>query len=170
MKVTDCELIASQMTRIFSRASSAVHPKTENKYNQFVEDLPLAQEMQKDFLDVELKQLAASKQKVLVWGDNSQYEHFSKYVRPYADQLNIVGLTNRFLTSRTVLAARLFSNFDLTQYPPDDFPSVAADVVIIASMRDQSIIRQLRKMSSGEEFKLVRKFNYPIAIAYRKNP
>ena len=161
LRVKFSEIIASQLTRIFVRKDSMLHPEVESKYNGFTEDLPLVQQIQKDFIEEQIKQLESSKNKVLVWGDNNGYEYYSKYIMPYSDHLNIVGLMNRFAEVRAM------SNFGIMEYPPKEFTSLDVDAVIISSMRDKSILRQIRKMSRPDEFRLIRKFNYPIAFTYR---
>ncbi len=161
LKVKYCEVIASQLTRLFVRKTSKTHLGTGGKYASYEEDLPLLEEIQKDYITANLKELEESRKKVLVWGDIDGYGQYMKHIMPYQGKINIIGMTHRFASKRAA------TGFGIMEYPPSEFVSLSPDVVIIASMRDLSILRQIREMSSPEEFKLVRKFNFPVAIAYR---
>ncbi len=160
MKMVNCEIIASQLTRSFSRKSSKKNYENDGKYTQFEGDLPLTEELQKDFIVANINELEGSGKKVLIWGEPG-YEFFSKYIKQYRDKLNIVGLMTRYAH------ARVKTSFGFDEHPTSDFETLSPDVVIITSMRDVSILRQIREMSSFDEFKLMRKFNYPIAFVYR---
>lgn len=74
-------------------------------------------------------------------------------------------MSHRFAQSKVI------NSFGLQEYPAADFAFVSPspDVVIIAAMQGLSTLRHLREMSAPGEFKLMWKFNYPIAFAYR-NP
>ena len=160
MKMVKCEIIASQLTRLFSRKSSKKNYENDGKYTHLEADLPLTEELQKDFIAANINELEGSGKKVLIWGEPG-YEFFSKYIKQYRDKLNIIGLMTRYAHSKVK------TSFGFDEHPTSDFATLSPDVVIITSMRDVSILRQIREMASPEEFKLMRKFNYPIAFVYR---
>jgi hypothetical protein len=219
MKTAMCENIAAELTRVFVRENSKTHNRKAGKYADFKEDIPLIQEMQNDYIAANMKELAKSDKTVLVWGDVG-YSHYLKYIAPYKDDVDIIGLTSGNialrppaappaasgspqaaqaevkvqsnsgiikdsikhaithvtpgnilgLTGAAVSMLKKKKTTDIREHSPNDFPSMAPDVVIIASMRDYSILRQIHEMSSPGEFELVRKFNYPVAFAYRTPP
>ncbi len=97
--VTMCETIASQLTRFFVRESSGRQAAAGGKYADINNDIPLMEALQNDFVAANLKELAQSKKKVLVWGDYG-YADYLKYIAPHQEGLNIIGLTNRALAAR----------------------------------------------------------------------
>jgi hypothetical protein len=163
LKALECGNIASQMTRFFVKENDRRIPGDDDRYIGFKEDVPLVERMQKDFVAANINEIAASGKKAFIWGDPG-YETYSRFIAPYRDKLNIVGMSHRFAQSK------ILTGFGITEYPTGDFQSVspAPDVVIIAAMQDLSSLRFIREMSAPGEFELMRKFNYPIAFAFRK--
>ncbi|MEK7880999.1 MAG: class I SAM-dependent methyltransferase [Deltaproteobacteria bacterium] len=163
LKVADSDLVASQMTRLFVRSGDAERPAPGGKYGRYNEDVRLMEQAQNDFVEVNMKELTGSGKKVLLW-DDSGYQIFSKYMERYRENINIIGSTHRFARSKVKTGPGQY------EYPPQDIRSLRPDVVIIASMRELSALRQIKEMSAPGEFELMRKFNYPVAFAYRTPP
>ncbi len=161
MKMVECDVVTSQLTRFFSRKGYKEGDTGDSKFTHFEADIPLIEELQKKFISENVNELEDSGKKVLIWGEPG-YEFFSKYINQYRDKLNIIGLMTRYAH------AKVKTGLGFYEHPTSDFADLSPDVVIITSMRDVSILRQIREMASHEEFKLMRKFNYPIAFVYRK--
>ncbi|MFZ3072045.1 MAG: hypothetical protein WA162_02235, partial [Thermodesulfobacteriota bacterium] len=134
-----------------------------NKYGGYNEDVSLMEQAQNDFVEVNMKELNGSGKKVLLW-DDSGYRIFSKYMERHCKNINIIGSTHRFAQSKVHTGPGQY------EYPLQDIESLRPDVVIIASMQELSALRRIKEMSGPGEFELMRKFNYPVAFAYRTPP
>ena len=138
LKVADSDLVASQMTRLFVRSGDAERPAPGGKYGRYNEDVRLMEQAQNDFVEVNMKELTGSGKKVLLW-DDSGYQIFSKYMERYRENINIIGSTHRFARSKVKTGPGQY------EYPPQDIRSLRPDVVIIASMRELSALRQIKR-------------------------
>jgi hypothetical protein len=162
LRAISCNITASQMTRIFVKKGFEAFKSTEEPYIHYENDISLIPEMHKDYIRDQVENLVKSNKKVVVWGDmDSEYTQFRTYVEPFAEGLSILGLTHRIVEDKSNVLG-------LIQDKPERVIGLKPDVVIIASMRYKSILRQIREISDKDEYTLVRKFNYPVAFAYRK--
>lgn len=159
---TACDLIADTVTRIFERPRPGLAaPIAKGKYASFEQDAPLVEALQQDFLADLVAEIGKKKAKVVVWGDPG-YQFYSQYIAPYWDRLNIIGMTQRFAVQRNA------TGYGYMEYPVADIPSLSPDVVIFASMRFSSYLRELKELTgSSKSFTRVRRFAYPIAAAFR---
>ena len=161
LKVFSCDITASQMTRIFVQDG---HPSLNDVKGPFIHhdnDVSLITDLQESYIKTEVQDIIASGKTVVVWGDpDSEYTHFKNYIEPHTQGMTILGLTHRFAENPCKV-------LNMTHDAPERMLAQKPDVVIIASMRDKSILRQMREMAEPGEYTLVRKFNYPIAFAFR---
>lgn len=164
LNVLSCGITASQMTRIFVKPG---HPGLKDAKGPFINydnDVALVTDLHADYIKSEVAELVASGKSVVIWGDpDSEYTQFKNYIEPHAQGLKILGITHRFAENPCKVIG-------MTQDSPERSIAQKPDVVIIASLRDKSILRQMREMAETGEYALVRKFNYPIAFAYRVTP
>jgi hypothetical protein len=161
LNVLSCDIMASQMTRIFVKKG---HPGLKDANGQFIHydnDVSLVTDLHEAYIKAEIHDLTVSGKNVVIWGDpDSEYTHFKHYIEPFSQGLNIMGLTHRFVENPCNV-------YGMEQDAPERMIAKKPDVVIIASMRDKSNLRQIRELAEPGEYALVRKFNFPIAFAFR---
>jgi len=172
MKVKDCQLIGAQLTRVFARSESKAHQKTEARYADFTEDVPLVEAVQEDYIKEHLRGLKGADKRVVIWGDPG-YEHYYKHIAPHIDGIKVIGFTNRWVMGgvrgfvHRIITGIKSAVSDYKEYPPDDIAKISPDVIIITSMLDKSILRQIKEITGTGKYKVAKRFNYPVAFVYR---
>lgn len=90
------------------------------------------------------------------------YAAFNEYFRDDGDRMNIVGMTNRLLTQKGA------TPYGHMEYPVKNFLEAKPDVIIMASMRYKSFLRELYEMvPDGKSYRRVERYNVPVAFVYR---
>lgn len=148
------------MTRIFARQDSNV-PTKKCKYGDFSDDVSLVKYVQEDFIKEKLDELTAGKAKVVVWGEGG-YAEYSEHVAPLWDNLDIVAMTHRLVTSEGI------NQFGYREVPVAELAKINADCIIVASNRFHSIHREIKEITEGSgKYQRVQHYSLPIAFIYR---
>ncbi|NLW87045.1 MAG: class I SAM-dependent methyltransferase [Planctomycetes bacterium] len=160
LRVLSADLVASQLTRTFVRTASKTYGAATGRYARFTKDSPLVEQAQKDFIAEQIKSIGATT--CVVWGD-AGYSAFNQHVLPHLNGVKIAAVTNR-------QAGEIpNTQFNCPQIPVAHLPKLDPQAVIIASMQERSIHRQLNEMMPSKPFDVFRTFNHPVAFARRRH-
>jgi len=182
LETKDCQLISSEMTRIFVRSDGEIQQKNAEGYVGFMEDIPLVEKMQSDFISSQIEDLKAAGSTVVVWDDKG-YSNYQQLIAPYMEGVNVVGITyysssregsensgiRRISEMVNKISPTTSSELGaLPEIQPEKALELRPDVFIISSVRGNTILKKIQEMFEPEEYRVVQKFNDPVTFIYRE--
>ena len=170
------------MTRIFVRSDGEIQQKNAEGYVGFMEDIPLVEKMQSDFISSQVEDLKAAGSSVVV-RDDKGYSNYQQLISPYMEGVNVVGITyysssrerseNSGIRRISEMANKILPTTsselgNLPEIQPEKALELRPDVFIISSVRGNTILKKIQEMFEPEEYRVVQKFNDPVTFIYRE--